>query len=111
MTEQGACFEGRTGRWVDDVRVGNETVAEVTAGYGGLQMALVAHYKVAHEKKEIMWPKTAVGSGRKAKDTRPLLPGGEASRKYAELCARGEENEWWFDGENWQARDPEAENE
>jgi hypothetical protein len=111
LTEQGACFEGRTGRWVDDVRVGNETVAEVAAGYAGLQMSLVAHYRVAIQKKDVMWPKTVVGSGRKAKDTRPLLPGGEASREYAELCARGEEDEWWFDGENWQPCDPEAEDE
>jgi hypothetical protein len=93
------------------VRVGNETVAEVAAGYAGLQMSLVAHYRVAIQKKDVMWPKTVVGSGRKAKDTRPLLPGGEASREYAELCARGEEEEWWFDGEHWQPCDPEAEDE
>ena len=101
MVEQGAEFTPRVVHAVDDARVGNDTVAEAQSGYCVLQQDLITHYRVAWQKKEVMWAKGAVKTGRKRADLRPLLPGGYPSEYYRFLVEAGEESSHWFDGLNW----------
>ena len=44
---------------VNDAAVGNETTPEFEASWSSLRGALVTHFRVAFEKKEILWRKTA----------------------------------------------------
>jgi hypothetical protein len=64
-----------TNHWVDDERVGNDTVQEVEDDHHKLTEALIAHYTYEFEDKHILWPKSALQL-RGRVDHRPLEPGG-----------------------------------
>ena len=62
--------------FVNDEALGNDTVQEVDADHHMLRSALVTHYRLEHDDKKILWPKSALKL-RGRVDNRPRLGAGE----------------------------------
>ena len=68
---------------VDDRAVGNDTTVEYETGHAGTMAKLRQHYMIAWEKKEVLWPKTAMECRGHRRDDRPL-EGARGRRTAAE---------------------------